>query len=140
VEHPDRLLHRLYVRGLTRSELAALSPLVIAAAQRGDTAAQDLLNLGAVLLVECIAAVARQLELPGDSEVAVVGGLTKAGAAFWHPFETALAQKLPHIRLTPAELPPVLGAIVCALEAAQGLSEACLHNLKQSAVQQQGRL
>lgn len=140
VDQPDQLLHRLYVKGLSRSELAALAPLVIATAESGDGAAQHLLTVGTGLLVECIAAVAQQLKLPGDSELAVVGGLTKAGAAFWRPLETALAQKLPHTPLTTAELPPVLGAIICALDAAQGLSESRLHNLKQSAWQHHGRL
>lgn len=140
VEHPDHLLHRLYVQGLSRSELAALAPVVMVTAQSGDRAAQDLLTIGAGLLVECIAAVAQNLNLPSDAELAVVGGLTKAGEAFWQPLEAALAQKLPHMRLTSAELPPVLGAIVCALDAVQGLSESRLHNLKHSAWQHQGRL
>ncbi|MDX2007461.1 MAG: BadF/BadG/BcrA/BcrD ATPase family protein [Meiothermus sp.] len=139
VNHTDRLLHRLYVEGLSRSELAALAPQVIAAADEGDTAASQLLNQGGRLLVECVAAVAQQLEL-SDSELAVVGGLTKAGAAFWQPFKTALSEQLPQIRLTEAELPPVLGAVVCALEAQQKLNTTNLHALKNAAVEHAERL
>lgn len=139
VNHTDRLLHRLYVEGLSRSELAALAPQVIAAANEGDPAAIQLLEQGSRLLVECVAAVAKQLEL-GDSELAVVGGLTKAGTAFWQPFKTALSKQLPQLRLTEAELPPVLGAVVCALEAQQQLGAANLQALKNVAAEQAERL
>jgi hypothetical protein len=46
----------------------------------------------------------------------MVGGLFRAGDIFVQPFKNAVLSKLPHCRILPAELPPVLGAGVLSLQ------------------------
>lgn len=46
----------------------------------------------------------------------MVGGLFRAGDIFVRPFKKAVLTPLPHCRLMPAELPPVLGAGVLSLQ------------------------
>lgn len=114
IEHTDLLLHRVYIEGLSRSEVAALAPLVMEAARAGDQIALELLDTGAYLLTECVVATAEQLQLGPQPELAVVGGLTRAGDIFWQPLRRALQQELPAIRLVNPQLPPVLGAVLLA--------------------------
>lgn len=115
--HMNDIMHRIYSDGLSRAEIAALSPLVIEAAQAGDAAACDLINQGTQLLADCILAVAKRLGFDnGPSELALVGGMFKAGEVFKRPFQEAVTARLPLCQIFPAELPPVLGACVLAMQ------------------------
>lgn len=114
IDHTDLLLHRVYIQGLSRSEVAALAPLVVAAAEEGDPVALELLDTGAHLLAECVVATAQQLQLGPGPDLAVVGGLTQAGEVFWQPLHRALKRELPAIQLVKPQLPPVLGAVLLA--------------------------
>lgn len=118
IEKPDDLLHRLYVTGLSRPQLAALAPIVLQAAASGDPASLAFLETGGRRLAECVAAVAARLEFPSGVEVTPVGGLASAGARVLGPLESALAQRLPKARLRAPALPPVLGAALLAAELA----------------------
>jgi N-acetylglucosamine kinase-like BadF-type ATPase len=70
------LMHRIYVMGLTRSEIASLAPFVIRAARQGNRVALDLLDQGADLLTQMVCAVADKLHFMGQSyELALVGGV-----------------------------------------------------------------
>jgi N-acetylglucosamine kinase-like BadF-type ATPase len=115
--HMNEIMHRIYVPGLARAEVAALAPLVIQAAQAGDEVALALLRQGAQELAECILAVANQLGLAaGPCELALVGGLCQAGGIFLDPLRQAVLARLPHCRPTLAELSPVLGACLLGLQ------------------------
>jgi N-acetylglucosamine kinase-like BadF-type ATPase len=115
--HMDEIMHRLYVAGMSRPELAALAPLVIAAAEGGDTVAQSLLERGAEELAETVLAVARRLGMAGGPcELALAGGLFGAGQALAAPLRRALGARLPGCRAALPELPPVLGACLLALQ------------------------
>lgn len=111
--------YRLYTRGITKAEVAAFAPLVIAAAEAGDAMAQQLLRQGAQELAQMVAAVARRLGWGTAScEVTLVGGLWRAGEPVTAPFRKALAGLLPLARIVAPELPPVLGACLLALQGA----------------------
>jgi N-acetylglucosamine kinase-like BadF-type ATPase len=113
----EQIMHRIYVPGLSRAEVAGLAPVVIEAAQAGDRVALALLNQGTQDLAECVLAVARRLGLAETPcELAVVGGLGQAGDIFIQPLRWAILARLPHCRLVLAELPPVLGACLLALQ------------------------
>lgn len=115
--HINDIMHRIYLTGLARAEVAGLAPLVIEAARAGDDAALGLINQGTQELAECVFAVARRLGFTGGPcELAMVGGLFRAGDIFVRPFKNAVLGKLPHCRVIPAELPPVLGACVLSLQ------------------------
>lgn len=111
------IMHRIYHTGLSRAEIAALAPLVIGAARAGDEVAQGLIEQGAQDLAECVLAVARRLGFTdGPCELALTGGLFRAGDTFTQPLKDAVWERLLHCRITPAEAPPVLGACVLALQ------------------------
>ncbi|MBI4927608.1 MAG: hypothetical protein HY835_07570 [Anaerolineae bacterium] len=114
------IMHRVYATDMTRSSVAALAPLVIEAASAGDACALGLVQQAAQDVAECVQAVARKLEMQGSHnapcEVALVGGLLNAGEVFVDPLITAIRNALPFSQVTRAELPPVLGACLLALQ------------------------
>lgn len=110
----EEVMHRLYVVGVSRPEIAALAPLVIAAAEAGDGVAQRLFLEGARELAECVEAVAQRLGFAsGPCELALAGGLSLAPVAR-EPLVAAVAERLPGCRVTLAEGSPVVGAALLA--------------------------
>jgi len=113
------ILHRLYIQGISKTEIAALAPLVMEAAASGDEMAQQLIVTGTGDLAQMVAAVARRLGwAAAPCEVTLTGGLWRAGESVIAPFRRALADVLPAARIILPELPPVLGACVLALQQA----------------------
>jgi N-acetylglucosamine kinase-like BadF-type ATPase len=113
----SEILHRLHVEGLSKTEIAALAPLVIETSQAGDALAQELIQQGAEALALCVQAVARRLGwADAPCELALVGGLFQSGEAVLGPLRTTLEQHLPLCRPVMAELPPVVGAGLLALQ------------------------
>lgn len=111
------LMHRIYVIGMSRSEVASLAPLVIRAAHQDDEVALDLLRQGACDLAQMASTVADQLHLTGGNcELALVGGLFNAGAIVLSPLHVAIQDRLPDCRILFAELPPASGAALLALK------------------------
>lgn len=98
------IMHHLYHQGMSRSEIAALAPLVVEAAENGDVAANGLLDKAAHDLALCVTAVATKLHLLEQSELVFIGGLLNDTTAVAHRLEKALASQLPTCRLTLAEL------------------------------------
>jgi N-acetylglucosamine kinase-like BadF-type ATPase len=121
LEEMNEIMHKLYVEQLPRSEMARLAPLVIETAREGDPHAQSLLERGCDEMADCVLAVARHLHMDkGPSELALVGGIFQAGEIVLQPMRTAVRARLPHCQVLLAELPPVLGAGILALERVRG--------------------
>jgi N-acetylglucosamine kinase-like BadF-type ATPase len=111
------LMHRIYVIGMSRSEVASLAPLVIRAAHQEDDVALDLLRQGACDLAQMVSTVADKLHFTGEScELALVGGLFNAGDVVLSPLRVAIQDRLPECRILFAELPPASGAALLALK------------------------
>ena len=127
VMQPDDLLHRLYVTGLTRTEIAALAPITLDCAADGDDAALEIVERGSDLLVECVAAVAKQLRLE-RFELVVVGGLYGESLLVQNMLQGTLLQHVSQCRIVSPELPPVLGA--CLLALGDAASSAVIAQLK----------
>ncbi|NLG84904.1 MAG: hypothetical protein GX493_09935 [Firmicutes bacterium] len=99
---------------LTTTTVAALAPLVIAAAREGDPTAVDILAAAAAELVLAAKAVAVRLGMEAPC-ITYGGGLFKAGETWSTPLRTALKREIPSGRLTPPAAPPVAGALFLAL-------------------------
>ena len=111
------LMHHVYVPGLSKTEVAALAPLVIGAARDGDTKALEIIRRGMYELAECVVAVARKLGLDdGHLEMVSVGGLLHAGDIVEAPLHQAVAERLPDIRWVAPEMQPVAGACLLAMQ------------------------
>lgn len=111
------LMRRLYVDGLSRSEIAALASIVFDAARGGDETARAVLREGAAHLAEIVWVTACKLGFDrGPAELSLTGGLVQAGAVFLDPLREAVQARLPECRVMEAELPPAHGACLLALE------------------------
>lgn len=112
----DDLMNRLYADEMSRTEIAALAPLVFHAAGQGDAVAKSIIRRGCEALADCAHAVARRIGLEtGSSELAVTGGQVNAGEQLLVPLREAVAQRLPACEVKEAELIPAVGAALLAL-------------------------
>jgi len=102
-----------------RVEIAALAPVVTAAASAGDSVAGDLVEEAARGLAAIAAAVVGRLTWP-DRTVALapVGGVFTAGRVILDPLKAALAARAPDAVLVPPRFAPPAGALLLALRAA----------------------
>lgn len=112
------LPHLLYQQDLGRTRIAALAPLVTTWAERGDPAAQNLVEQAAEEVSLMIATVGRRL-FPSAPEapaipVSLVGGLATGSEFYRSRIEGKLGQRSASLVLTPPELNPVMGAALWA--------------------------
>ncbi len=112
VRAPEDIMHRLYVVGLSRTELAAFSPITLELAISGDLVARDIVERGAEALAETVEAAARRLNLSAP-EMATVGGVL-GSEVMLEPLRSQLMARLPEMRLVAAEQSPAHGACLLA--------------------------
>jgi len=134
----NELMNRLYASGMIRTEIATLSPYVFEAAAQEDMVAFQLIRRGCQSMAGSVLAVAQKLELDHKhTELAVVGGLTKAGDMLLHPLAEAVHARLPQCQIMQAELSPALGAALLALQlTGQRLNGQILANIHLEAKRQ----
>jgi N-acetylglucosamine kinase-like BadF-type ATPase len=116
------LLHRFYTTEYPRPRIAALSKLVDDAAQAGDSAALEIVELAAGELARLAGAVRAQLFAPGEAaRVAYIGGVFRSGML--RECYIALVESEPGNLCGPPAYGPAAGALIEAYRAA-GLSPA----------------
>lgn len=98
--------------GAAPPRVAALAPLVLEQAERGDGVARGIVARGAEELALKVEAVARRLDM-AEPRVAFAGGLLAAA----NPLSEALCRRLGLAQLPLPLHPPVVGAVLLALEA-----------------------
>lgn len=120
IDSIEEILHRQFVVGMTRAEIAALAPLVLAAADGGDAVAAELLERGAQEVAEMVAAVAHKLGLASAPvcEVCMVGGVVEGSASYRQRITVAVQRMTPNAAIKLPVQPPVIGAAILALEIA----------------------
>lgn len=112
----QELSHRIYVPSLVKHEVAAVAPVVMDAARDGDATALGLLLQGMRDLAQCVQAVAQRLNMADAAcELALVGGLLRAGTIVQDLLREEIRPRLPHCRPVLAEMPPVFGATLLGL-------------------------
>ncbi|HLP07223.1 MAG TPA: BadF/BadG/BcrA/BcrD ATPase family protein, partial [Opitutaceae bacterium] len=115
VSNLREIVAKLHDGSLARHEMARLAEDVMACAATGDNAALELLTRGATELAAMVRAVAQKLFADTAPEV-VLAGSTATAADFAPVIAAAVVREVPRARLVPAELPPVAGAALLALE------------------------
>lgn len=115
LEDIREIFRRVHHDGLSRSEVAALAPLVVAQAESGDGVATDLLRQHAEGLVEMVAAVARKLAMT-QPELALAGGLILNAWMFRDMFLQRLSRDCPGFYLAEPGPEPVFGAVLLAYQ------------------------
>ncbi len=132
VSEVSQILTRLRPPGLSKREIAELAPRVVQWAEAGDLAARRILERGAGLLAEMVAANHHRLPTGPDPEVVVTGGLGTADELYRRLIYTAIKRELPTACVTPPSLAPAVGAALLALEQAGiAVSPSLLTNLRQ---------
>jgi N-acetylglucosamine kinase-like BadF-type ATPase len=96
---------------------ADAAPLVFQAAGAGDAVAQAVIEQAARELAGLAIGVTRQLGLERETfEVVLVGGLYAGGALLTGPLREAIRAVAPGARLTRLATPPVVGAVLLAMQ------------------------
>lgn len=111
----DEMLHRLYVDGLSRSEIAAFAPTVLDVAERGDNVATSILVSGCNLLATCVVKVHETLFKNSNVPTALIGGLSQ-NEAYLEAFREAVRKAEPRTTVRLPSLSPVMGSGLLALE------------------------
>ena len=114
ITDPEALLTRLHETDLTRDAVASLAPMVTHLAASGDSVAGDIVTRGADALAHVISVVHATLFDGGDAEIVVTGGLWK-DETYASALRRAVTTRMTNVRFVSPALPPVLGAVLCAL-------------------------
>jgi len=97
---------------------ADAAPLVFQTAESGDETAKKLVHWAGIELGELANAVIRQLEFESlEFEVALIGSMFKSGEALITPMRETVHALAPGAKLIPAEVKPVIGAVLLGMEA-----------------------
>lgn len=97
---------------------ADAAPIVFQTAAQGDEAAHRLVRWAGVELGELANAVIRQLEFENlEFEIALVGSMFKSGEPLIAPMRETVHAIAPKAKLIPAEVKPVIGAVLLGMEA-----------------------
>jgi N-acetylmuramic acid 6-phosphate etherase len=105
----------IYRSGLDRAALAALAPVVLAAAEAGDAVAAGIVADGAGQLAAAGAAAARQVNLD-RAPLALAGGVLLASAGYREQVRAALASRGLHVEPVTLVREPAEGAVRLALQ------------------------
>lgn len=131
IDDVDQIMHRVYVEGLARHEVAALAPLVTAAADAGDGIALGILDAGAEALAAMVQGVTRRLAFGTSTlRISYSGGLIETCPLYREKTIAAIEGLVPGAQIQTPRLAPLYGAGLLALEAAGvTLSEDILKGL-----------
>ena len=117
--HIDEILRIVYHDGLPVSDIASLAPDVIRAAGEGDEVAMGILATGAHELARMVETVARRLMFTGQPvPVTMVGGLVEHAGMYRDMVSAAIREAIPGAEITDPAFPPVVGALLLALDSA----------------------
>ncbi|HHW14605.1 MAG TPA: hypothetical protein GXX28_06695 [Firmicutes bacterium] len=118
LEWLEGLYQLAYHRGLTRVEVAAVTRVVVQAAQEGDVVSQLILDDAGNELALAATAVRAQLGVKcGDpGVVATVGGVFEKSARVRETFITRLAERCPGVKVIWPEFQPAVGALSLAMD------------------------
>lgn len=128
------VMYRLYTQNLSVTEIAALSRVLIDAAQQKDAVANDIIARGMHEVARCIVTVANQLEFKeDDTHLVLVGGMTQAGEIITKPLKAEIHRQLPHCKIHKPQFDAAIGAALLARQHHVGeLSQEFIDNLKKT--------
>jgi N-acetylglucosamine kinase-like BadF-type ATPase len=108
----EQLIPAVQGSEISREEIAALSPVVFAAAKQGDAVAGEIVEDAGSALGKQVAAVVRSLEISGSVPLACVGGVFHEIGLLWPHLTAAVGRAGAAVHLCDPLLPPVLGAVL----------------------------
>jgi N-acetylglucosamine kinase-like BadF-type ATPase len=122
VEHYKARDASALLEGITTQDLlfsAEAAPLVFRVAAEGDAVAQELILWAGRELASLVLGVARQLGLTGQVfEVVMLGSMFNGSRLLAETLEKEVRPVAPHARFVRLQAPPVVGAVMLAMQAA----------------------
>lgn len=114
---PRELVGALYQKGMNKTEIAALAPLVISIWQDGDDVAGEVVQRGAEELALAVMGVYTSLRFDPTVRVCTTGGLIEGSDPYRAFVYDVIRRKIgDSVRLATPLMPPVLGATVLAMK------------------------
>lgn len=96
---------------------AEIAPRIFKSAEEGDAVALEVVRWAGHQLGNLVNGVIRQLEFEAESfEVVEMGGVFNAGKILSDPFHQEVLTVAPGARFVPLKVPPVVGAVLLAME------------------------
>ncbi len=133
MSRPTAVMEAVYVGGLDYARLSELAPMVMKAAQTGDSVAQQLIDEVSQEIVITAGAAIRRLHLTRSDVHVVLGGgvLRGANQKMLGRIREGIRAVAPNARMLKLEAPPVLGAALIGLDE-MGASEIAHRRLRTS--------
>ena len=117
IQDVQEIMHQVYVKGAGKVDIAALAPLVLVEAQKGDASANAIVSNAFSELAMLVKVASEKLRFShDDKKLTVTGGLANSGNFFKNGLYRAIRSQVPDIQIIEPLLPPVLGAVLLALE------------------------
>lgn len=110
-----QIVDRVYRKGMSKAEVAALAPVVIEQWLAGDAAARGIVEQEIDELTWIIETAARKLDLAGP-KVCYSGGLIENSASYAAEVVRRSRERIPGLEIGPAALSPLLGAVLLAMD------------------------
>lgn len=130
----DELFYKMYKGELSYSDLEPMAPLVFDAAAEGDAVAADILEWGGRYLAKMVNAVARRVDMTGDTfDVVMAGSVFKGNSpVLVDTMRTGIHRVCPRARLAMPIFEPVVGALLLGMELDGTISEQVYQQLAAS--------
>jgi N-acetylmuramic acid 6-phosphate etherase len=125
----------------SKTEVAALAPLVFEAAEAGDMLARGVIRKGAENLAECVKHVARHLGLKAPG-VGCVGSLLRKNRSYFQTFAREVRRRVPGARVFVSQVPGEVGAAKMAAAIPEAVSSRpapqkdLLHEMQRATTEQ----
>jgi len=117
IQDVQEIMNQVYVKGARKVEIAALAPLVLVEAQKGDERANAIVSNAFSELASLVKVASEKLRFSHDDKrLTVTGGLAHSCNFFKNGLYRAIQSQIPDIQIVEPLLPPVLGAVLLALE------------------------
>ena len=119
IQDVQEVMWRVYHKGLKPAEIASLAPLVTRAAEQGDAVAREIVQEGVQELALLVQTAAQQLGFSGaECNIGLTGGLAQSCSYYRAALVAAIQERLPGGQIRDPRMPPALGAVLLALNAA----------------------
>lgn len=114
----DQLVEKVYVQGMPRHRIAALTNLVFAATEGGDAVAREILISCAHALAQGVLAVKRKLDFSEPAfDLVLCGGALMSAKCYREFVATETRDMTPGVRVISPAASPAVGALLLALQA-----------------------
>lgn len=127
----------VYKKEFTRRHIADLCPLVMHAAEQGDPLSLEIVNIAAEELADLAQIAAVGLDYD-QLEIALVGGVSKAGDTIFVPFCEKIRTRLPNCTCILGRYSPCVGAVLYVLDQVAGVdiqSAEIISNIQKGVVE-----